>query len=118
MSMESSEANRLLSAAEIARTQPFGETLYLGTLSGDVIPELGNQWHMSLAGTWSAKSDLLTKYLSSEPMVAAIAAGNVSPGVQYILESHDNFKVIVAPESYAALKSELPTALRERILTW
>lgn len=118
MSTESPEANRLLSAAEIAKTQPFGETLYLGTLDGDVLPELGSQWHMSLAGTWSLKSELLTKYLSSEPMLDAIAAGDLAPGVQYILESDPVLKIIVAPENYTAIETELPSALRERVLTW
>lgn len=109
---------RLAEASRVAKTQPFGRTLYLAPLPGDTLLHLANQWHLSLSETWSAKSDKLSGYLDTASMAAAVASGNIAPEVTRILSAEPTIKIIVAPQVYEKVIPDLPPDLQYRVLTW
>lgn len=52
----SGEAHRLLDAARVAGRFPFGKTSYLAAEVEDTAPTHADQWHLSLAGSYTENS--------------------------------------------------------------
>ncbi|MFC6354797.1 hypothetical protein [Luethyella okanaganae] len=115
---DSSEATRLLRAAETAAGLPFGTTVYFAPLPGDPTMHLANQWHLSLAGIWSVNADAPSKLLSSAKIADLIAADDVAGAVRIVLQADPRVTVIVAPQLMTELESRMSLSELERVVTW
>jgi hypothetical protein len=115
---ESPEALRLLAAADVAEERPFGSTIYLAALHGDPLMRLANQWHLSLNGRWSDDAEKHGVLVDTQAMAEAVGDDDLAPIVQEILTDEPEVSIIVPPELRDTFASELPAALRERVVTW
>lgn len=115
---ESPEALRLLAAADVAEERPFGSTIYLAVLHGDPLIRLANQWHLSLNGRWSDDAEKLGVLVDTPAVAEAAADGDLAPVVQEILTDEPQVSIVVPPEVRDTIVSELPPALRDRVVTW
>jgi hypothetical protein len=114
----SAEATRMERAAKIASKQPPGTTIYFAPLPGDPLPQLANQWHHALSGTWSEGSDAAAHHLGSKALEADFANGIVARQIRVVLGDEPSIKVIVAPEVRAEVEGQLSDEQNARLLSW
>jgi hypothetical protein len=112
------EASRLEHAADVARGQPFGTTIYLAGMPGDPLLRLANQWHLSLAGQWSTRAENLGVYLDSKQVTNDASAGRFGDAASWLLNRNKRVRVVVAPLLFDEIVPSLDPAVRSRLLTW
>jgi hypothetical protein len=87
-------------------------------LHGDPLMRLANQWHLSLNGRWSDDAEKHGVLVDTQAMAEAVGDDDLAPIVQEILTDEPEVSIIVPPELRDTFASELPAALRERVVTW
>jgi hypothetical protein len=113
----SGEAMRLLSAANLGASRPFGTTVYLATVPGDPVPALADQWLLALSQQWSVKSGQPPNELARwGPQFETFS--KAADATRTILRQDPALSVVVAPEALASIRRQLPDDLQARIISW
>ncbi len=106
-------AERILRAAELSESRPFGSTIYLAAMPGDPPPKLAYQWNKALSDMWTYGSGVRAEFPKKDMSVEQAAEW-----VQAQLISTPQRAVIVAPEIVGPVRSLVPEELRSRVITW
>jgi hypothetical protein len=116
---------RLLRAAELSESRPFGSTVYLAALPGDAgdLPVsqgalIGYYWQVALSGMWTSDSRDVTDILIRLPASDILTADMAADTTQKLLEASPRRTIIVAPEIVEPIRAALPVGLRGRVITW
>jgi hypothetical protein len=116
---------RIVRAAEVSLSRPFGESVYLAAMPGDPRAGLCYYYQLSLSLMWTKKAE-------GNGVTRALDDADQSDGDRYnglnlngavqaahvLLEAEADRTVIVAPEIAGAVRELLPAELRSRVLTW
>jgi hypothetical protein len=106
-------SERILRAAELSESRPFGSTIYLAAMPGDPSPKLAYQWNRALSVMWtygsSVQSDFPGQGMSVEQAAEWVQAQLVAAPLR---------TVIVAPEIADSVRSLVAEELRSRVVTW
>jgi hypothetical protein len=106
-------AERILRAAELSGSRPFGSTVYLAAMPGDPAPKLAYQWNRALSVMWTYGSGVRAEFPKRDMSVERAAEW-----VQAQLISAPQRTVIVAPEIADSVRSLVPEELRGRVISW
>jgi hypothetical protein len=118
---------RILGAAEVSLSRPFGESVYLGAMPGDPRASLSYYYQLSLSLMWTKKAGGRGSEVLSVLDDADKSDGNRYDGLNLygavqaantLLEANADCTVIVAPEIADSVRGLLPAELRSRVLTW
>jgi hypothetical protein len=106
-------AERVLQAAELAESRPFGSTVYLAAMPGDTSLILAHQWQRALSVMWNYGSGPLFDNAGGK-----LSADRVAELVQPFLRVSPQRTAIVAPEILDSVRAAMPVELRSRVITW
>lgn len=108
--------NRLIAASTLMATLPCRRPIYVAPLPDDLQMDEANQWAMSLSATWTEAAQPANSYLFAHNSRKARA--NVSLMTQELLGEGSGRCVIVAPEVYKQVSTNVLKEYGDRIFTW
>jgi hypothetical protein len=113
------EAQRLLDAAALAQTKPFGSTVYVAAMPEDPVAQLAEHWFSALSISYTSSEDQIAnrfRYLMNP--WDGMDLDEASMVTLALLAEDPTRYVIVAPEVVTSLRESLPEEIRSRVITW
>ncbi len=114
---------RMLRAAELSASRPFGKTVYLAAMPGDPRAGLNYYYQIGLSLMWTADSNEVNEVLnaadeSDGSKYDGLDVDGAAQAARTLLEADAERSVVVAPEVAGPVRGLLPAGLRNRVITW